>query len=155
MKKILWSVILIIIFIAISVGTFMFFYWQSEQQSEEQSELDYYKSAYHLSSSDCTDENNKETSCTKCIKKGKIFAHSFGGNCEIEAKDSGKECVYNDECIKGNCVYEYKNSSGLIGAGTVTSDKGHCDGFIGDNDGETNCNFDRRSNKPSCSMDIS
>ncbi|MCX6781780.1 MAG: hypothetical protein NTW66_01520 [Candidatus Magasanikbacteria bacterium] len=52
MKKILLPVILIIIFIAASVGTFKFFQWRSDLNSSEYNNLNV-----------CVDENNKEIDC--------------------------------------------------------------------------------------------
>lgn len=77
----------------------------------------------------CSDKNNQEIDCKKCVKNGGIiFPHSFGKNCEIEAKDANMPCTYDSECVKYHCIYEDKNAS-----------SGYCDGYLGDNDGFTQC----------------
>jgi hypothetical protein len=88
-----------------------------------------------LNSVNCTNENRNSSACEKCLDKGgKIFQHSFGSNCETEAKDVDKSCTYDFQCSKFNCVYENKDAK-----------KGRCDGFINDNDGIMNCHRKFRS----------
>lgn len=78
---------------------------------------------------DCSNQNRNSAACQKCLDNGgKIFMHSFGSNCEIEAKDVNKTCTYDHQCSKFNCVYENKDAL-----------KGYCDGYRSDNDGIMNC----------------
>src|SRR3989338_3130750 len=62
------------------------------------------------------------------LRGGKIFLHSFAGICEVEGKDNGKKCIYDNECLKNMCLYPDKNAN-----------EGSCDGYIGDNDGVYQC----------------
>jgi len=89
--------------------------------------------------------NDPKYDFNQCVKNGgKTFGHSMGDSCEKEAKDSGKQCEFDDECDKNNCVYQDEKSN-----------YGKCDDYLGDNDGIKNCHYPRKNGKVMCVFEMS
>lgn len=89
--------------------------------------------------------NDPKYDYNQCVKNGgKVFIHSAGNTCEMEAVDVGKQCKYDDECEKNNCAYQNEDAN-----------YGNCDGYIGDNDGKNNCHYHRDNNQVTCDFIMS
>jgi len=80
------------------------------------------------------------------IKGGKVFQHSFDTNCEMKAKDAGKQCTYNNECTL-ECQYPVPNDFSTRSLGTykypetMTNGGGKCDDYSSDEG--IHCNRDQ------------
>jgi hypothetical protein len=80
------------------------------------------------------------------LRGGKYFYHSFNSECEFKAKDAGKQCVFDNECSKGLCLYTVADDYPNPYPDNLTDKGGQCTNYLNNKDGVRYCHRAKNNN---------